>query len=242
MNTSVAAGQSSSVTVGSRRCSYVPTSTFARGVAAALAIFSGEIASATISVFDDADLSFKWEVGVPPFIPGTFLDPTLPAAAQTGLTGPHSFGWSHGLVTSSDMIVSQDMSTRSGTGRVVRGTQTFTYTTSAGPWTFTAMKTFNVGDSIGSGQDWQFVSSLGAQGFSIGDQWFLGPAAYVGLQFNLADGTHYGWVHLTLESTGYQPSAWAYETLPNTAAAVVPAPGAQLMVAALGFAASRRKR
>ncbi len=83
-----------------------------------------------------------------------------------------------------------------------------------------------------------------------------GPPEYIAVRFDLADGTHYGWMSLSLTHlTGpgfpdwdFDLLAWGYETEPDTPlpAGAAPAPGGALAALALGAAAgmtrTRRER
>ena len=76
-----------------------------------------------------------------------------------------------------------------------------------------------------------------------------GTQAYAGFRFNLPDGTHYGWILLSINAGIIDFTRAAYETTPNTAIATgaVPEPStlaglAVGAVALVGAVAKRRRR
>jgi hypothetical protein len=76
----------------------------------------------------------------------------------------------------------------------------------------------------------------------------LGTSGYYGLQFELEDGTHYGWIAVDGEANPAAPggliTGWAWETSPGVPiiAGAVPEPSvAALIIPAVLFAARRRR-
>ncbi len=113
-------------------------------------------------------------------------------------------------------------------------------------------------DFSAAGMAWERISRLG--GYYQGGFWFYtyfsqtypadnipGPPEYIAARFDLADGTHYGWMSLSLTHlTGpgfpdwrFDLLAWGYETEPDTPlpAGAAPAPGGALAALAVGAAA-----
>jgi len=75
---------------------------------------------------------------------------------------------------------------------------------------------------------------------------WLGQTGYMGLQFDADDGTHFGWVHMTVyaEHPGMTIHSWAYETTPGVGiiAGAVPEPSSALLAVIGGLAAWNLRR
>ena len=76
-----------------------------------------------------------------------------------------------------------------------------------------------------------------------------GTQAFAGFRFNAADGTHYGWIRLSVNSGRIDFVSAAWESTPNTAiaAGAVPEPGTMALLAlgavgVVGTAIKRRRR
>ncbi len=208
----------------------------------ALAIAAGTACYADPVRFDN-DGTFDWSDGV-------YLDMTRRAAAQTGLdAGRASFeyylwpdpyySYSHKFIrgaTPDAQIEGYPEATVEPAGSLV-------------PDAF-ASRIF--------GRYWQTLQGIGIY-FMTGaylETYFTktypadnipGPPEYIAARFDLADGTHYGWMSLSLTHlTGpgfpnwdFDLLAWGYETEPDTPlpAGAAPAPGGALAALALGAAA-----
>ncbi len=208
----------------------------------ALAIAAGTACYATPVRFDN-DGSFGWSDGI-------YLDITKGVRRQTGLdAGRASFQYellpdsyysfyAHKLVRGS----TPDAQIKTTLGLVAVGER---------------------GDVVpdgfyAHGQTWERRTVLGGYyqgGFYFGTYFtksypannIPGPPEYIAARFNLPDGTHYGWLGLSLTHlTGPTPPnwhfdllAWGYETEPDTPlpAGAAPAPGGALAALALGAAA-----
>jgi hypothetical protein len=211
-------------------------------------------AGAALVVHDNAGLAFTWTRGtypiVGPTIWGAILDPTLPAAAQTGAPVSHGFAWmSFDPITSTQFIPETiggygDLPDPAA-GHIARSPSSIF----AGPQQEEVFppKAFEPGQSVGGSEDWRQDVGMGySLGFQVGQGWFLGDEGHVGIRFTLASETHYGWIRLKLvpgigQAGHYQPVAWAYETTPGTPA-LVPAPAAGLLGLAMAAAGARRRR
>lgn len=211
-------------------------------LATGLGAWSPGVASATVVVFDNSALTFKWSPTIPGGGEGAALDPTMPPELQAQWHGPHTFGWGSDFHWSSSAVVPEIIDGAS----TALGTQTFHYVTDSGGWTFTATKTFLPGDTVGPGENWQTVTTMGATSDSIPGyyDWFLGTSAYTGIRFDFEGGTHFGWIRLAINNRVYQPIAWAYETEADTPVTIVPAPWAPgfLVAGASVFLARPRRR
>lgn len=218
--------------------------------AAALAV-AALPACAALVVHDNSAQTFTWTRGTIPIVGQTFwgaiLDPTLPAAAQTGAPVDHGFAWlAYDPVTSTQFvaedIVAYDDGQNPVDGRVARSPDYIW----VGPYDVYPAKVFPLGQQVGAAEDWREGAPMGwSEGFAVGQAWFLGEDAHVGIRFTLPTGTHYGWIRLKLvpgisPNGHYQPIAWAYETTPG-APALVPAPAAWLALGIAGMARRRRR-
>jgi hypothetical protein len=106
----------------------------------------------------------------------------------------------------------------------------------------------------------RYVSGAVGEWSSPGTEWsgLLGETdeAYLGIDFDVGESTHYGWIHVTLGEVnpdyGFKDpitASWAYESTPDTpiVAGVIPEPstGILTMVGSVGLllhARSRRRR
>lgn len=201
-------------------------------------------APAALIVHDNSALTFTWTRSVlPPSGPlfeGRALDPTLPAAQQSGVHMNHAFHWLGYEPTSSLQLLPEDLAGVSPAARVARAPEPVPLLSE----NFYPAAAFAPGSLVGPGELWE----AGAMGYSEGfttRAWFLGPEATVGIRFSLAGSTHYGWITLGLQPGitphgHYQPVAWAYESTPDTPALVIPAPSCALL--GLLALAPRRRR
>ena len=106
----------------------------------------------------------------------------------------------------------------------------------------------NAGDKIGADLLWQYTKDNGLLAGYYGTWWggrFVGEAGYIGVKFDLADGTHYGWIAFEGEQDASWGlvTGWAFEDTPDTPieAGQIPEP-ATLALLAAGAAFLKRRR
>ena len=218
----------------------------ALAVSAALAASAGT-ASAALVFHDNSDLAFTWTRSVwpvtGPIVDGRVLDPTLPAAQQSGLPVDHALRW-----LGSDPIGSLDkygenLSGYTAAARVAQSPQLISVGFPSAD--FFPVQTFSLGESVGPAETWSGGAMGYSEGFTPYRGAFLGSEAYAGIRFDLAGAVHYGWIKLRLQpgvgpAGHYQPTAWAYESTPDTPAQIIPAPACGL-VGLLAFVPRRRR-
>ncbi|MEZ6232626.1 MAG: hypothetical protein R3B68_00400 [Phycisphaerales bacterium] len=227
----------------------MPARRFARSALAActlLGVLAGS-APAALVFHDNSDLTFTWSRSVlpvlGPIVDGRVLDPTLPAAQQTGAVVDHAFRWlGYEPVTSSEKYA-EDLTGVAATSRVARSSQLITVGIPSAD--FFPVETFPLGGSVGPAETWQSGAMGYSDGFVSYQGAFLGSEAYAGIRFELAGAVHYGWIRLGLVASlgpagHYEPTAWAYETTPGTPAQIIPAPACGLF--GLFLLAPRRRR
>ncbi len=211
-------------------------------LASAFAIAAGTSAYATPVRFDN-DGSFDWSEGV-------YLDITAGVREQTGLdAGRASFQY----VLQPDSYYSYAIKLVVGS---TRDAQVEGY-----PEASVRPRNATVPDDFASsiyGRHWltsQAVATYSQGGLFLNTQFTkvyepgggVGPPEYIAARFDLADGTHYGWMSLQLTRLvgpgfpdwDFDLLAWGYETEPDTPlpAGAAPAPGGALAALALGAAA-----
>ncbi|MFI4855219.1 MAG: hypothetical protein ACIAQF_09635 [Phycisphaerales bacterium JB065] len=187
------------------------------------------VASAGVVQFVN-DGSFDWtpsfSTGADYFF-GNQLDITQDAS-QSGDPSDISFGWdSTDPTTSSDTVTNLMFPT--------------------GPGGLIASEPLEVGEVVDGSS--AFGLSLGISTFSFGNGRvpLLGQSVNVGVSIQLEGMIHYGWIRLewmpgTFVGSQYQPVAWAYETKPGVAIAVIPAPAALTSFSMLALVGLRRRR
>ena len=187
---------------------------------------------------------FSREMASPP-IAGRPLDVTQDASQ--GTTPSARSIWAEGFFHAGSTTVvpdaalnGQSSANPGGQARVARSTTPSIYMDQTGlPQQILALARFSSGDSIGPAQDWQ-VSSIYQVSSLSGPGLLFSGRTFVGVQFPMDDGTHYGFVEMTLPAH-QDPTvfSWGYETQPNTPV-VVPSP-AGLMIMGAGLLVRRRR-
>lgn len=106
-----------------------------------------------------------------------------------------------------------------------------------------------VGDVVGPSLTYGQVVYVGSVRSNFGQgeppSQVLSTTGYIGVRLQLADGTHYGWVHVIGTLSGrawnFDADRWAYESIPD-APAIIPSPSVLAVLGIGSFAASRRRR
>jgi hypothetical protein len=219
--------------------------TIARLLAAAsVSLFAAE-SYGVVQSFSNAGGTFHWLAEVPNIgtgVQGRPLDVTQDASQGTTPNERSVWNVTHFHGSSGD-VVPKLLSSSSfffgpSQARIARSTTPSTYVDELGhPFQEFAIAHFNQGDLVGASQDWQTGAVFQEGSYNSGPQYPTGRA-FVGLQFPMADGTHYGYIEMDFVIPTV--FSWGYETDPNTPV-VVPSP-AGLAVAAAGLAALRRRR
>jgi hypothetical protein len=202
-------------------------------------------APASVITFENTGGQFDWRPGVVNFPPALCLDITQPAS-QSGASTPFTISWSRGEEVASDTGVTHELYCGAST-HVVKSTtsvrvQLFSNGTMVDLY---PPQDFGSAGTVGPGLNWQPGATLGWFFFQFnGDHWIAGSAFSMGLELNMADGTHFGYARFQLTSgtygLQYQPSDWGYETVPG-APIMVPAP-AGVILFAVGLGRCRRRR
>jgi len=107
----------------------------------------------------------------------------------------------------------------------------------------------NAGDKIGADLLWLHTKDDGLLAGYYGTWWggrFVGEAGYIGVKFDLADGTHYGWIAFEGEEDASWGlvTGWAFEDTTDTPieAGQVPEPATLMMLTVGAVLAMRRRR
>ncbi|MBZ0111365.1 MAG: hypothetical protein K8J08_02785 [Thermoanaerobaculia bacterium] len=101
--------------------------------------------------------------------------------------------------------------------------------TGSGGATFCYPYQLSSGASISPGATWTCTTAVTFHSLNYGSSsfgnWPSGTSGYIGVRFDIAGETHYGWVHLQMTSNNSLViTDWAYEDVPDTpiAAGTVP--------------------
>jgi hypothetical protein len=106
------------------------------------------------------------------------------------------------------------------------------------------------GDEISGSLNWRTYATLGAVDNSGPSGLWLGQTGFLGLQFDPGDGTHYGWIELSMlaDASSLTIYGYAYETATDTpiaaGAGAVPLPASLVFLASglVGLLAYHRRK
>lgn len=191
-----------------------------------LPAFAASVAHAGLIQFDNSALTYRWFLGG---LDQYFLDITTDIAHQPGEFEPIR---ARSIIQ--DPRPSSGNLTAGQTSLVGQGAVTFAMGADfdRGPaGILAAPAQVAPGDFIGP--SFTYASSVYVghvqplMGFGVPESQVLTTSGFIGVRLELADGTHYGWVHiigtLAARSWTFDADRWAYETTPD-APALVPAP------------------
>ena len=215
-----------------------------RVAAAVVGLVSAGPCLGVVQVFVNSAGTFVWNRELPGFFQGRGLDITqdpaqLNPSIDRTIWALASFHGSSGMVAASQ-ISATSFYNPGGLARIARSTTPTTYIEQNGqPAQVFAIAHFATGDSVGANQDWQLSPTYQLGSFISGPQLPQGRS-FIGVQFPMADGTHYGFVEMTFPDAAPTVFSWGYETQPDTPV-VIPSP-AGLAVIGAGLASLRRRR
>lgn len=112
-------------------------------------------------------------------------------------------------------------------------------------------RSYAPGATIGPGDDFAHTAVLALSNYYTDEpvEASIRPVSYIGLELDLGDGVHYGWIRVEAEEgpggtlLGYRATSWGYESEAGVGVVVTPAPGGAIAgLLAVGAFAGRRRR
>jgi len=201
---------------------------------------------ASVVTFYNLGNNFSWEPQYPfEGVPGRALDLTQDAT-QLNAPSNRSVWVERGFHSSPFTVVAHSLTALpiNASPSLARFARSTTPTTIFGvggvPQDVFAIQRFSAGDLIGPGLDWQSTVTF-QQGSNMSGTQLPTARAFVGVEFPMADGIHYGFIEMSFTRLGVPPVySWGYETQPNRPF-IVPAPGSSLLALASLIAFRRRR-